>query len=477
MKEKPFIHCFRTYNCCYFYDFNTNAIVRIPESVYVHLQHLEKGTANISECDADVNEILNRLTEQGFLSSHHWCKIEHPASRLLENYLEGSVQSLTLQVTQQCNLKCEYCPYSGGFYNRQHNNRKMSFEIAKKAIDFYFLHSFDIPDAQIGFYGGEPLIEFEMIRRIVEYCNNEYYGKKIRYFVTTNATLLTEEKLDFLMKNNFVLTISLDGPRQYHNKNRHRVDDTGSFDIVMENIKMVYRKYHDKKENIQFNCVIDPEADLKCINDFFIKEEALREYRVLFNSISREGIKEDDKFLPGDSYFEQYEYEVFKMMYSKYGKVKGIDVSNIVETYFWQIKTTYGDRKITGLHEEYSHPSGPCIPGVHKLFVDVLGNYYPCEKVCEESKDMIIGNVESGFDKSQVDKLLNIGKMTEVQCKNCWCAKYCFVCAVHLKQGQANNMAQKLYHCAKAKASVENDFIDYCILQEINGFDENITIL
>lgn len=59
----------------------------------------------------------------------------------------------------------------------------------------------------------------------------------------------------------------------------------------------------------------------------------------------------------------------------------------------------------------------PCIPGVHKLFVDVLGNYYPCEKVCEESKDMIIGNVESGFDKSQVDKLLNIGKMTEVQCK------------------------------------------------------------
>lgn len=247
MKEKPFIHCFRTYNCCYFYDFNTNAIVRIPESVYVHLQHLEKGTANISECDADVNEILNRLTEQGFLSSHHWCKIEHPASRLLENYLEGSVQSLTLQVTQQCNLKCEYCPYSGGFYNRQHNNRKMSFEIAKKAIDFYFLHSFDIPDAQIGFYGGEPLIEFEMIRRIVEYCNNEYYGKKIRYFVTTNATLLTEEKIDFLMKNNFVLTISLDGPRQYHNKNRHRVDDTGSFDIVMENIKMVYRKYSDKK--------------------------------------------------------------------------------------------------------------------------------------------------------------------------------------------------------------------------------------
>lgn len=476
MREKPFIHCFRTYNCCYFYDFNTNAIIRVPESVYVHLREVEKGVLK-RDADCYVQDILDDLRSQGFLSTHHWSKIEHPATELLDNYLESSIQSLTIQITQQCNLKCEYCPYSGSFYNRQHNNRKMSFEIAKKAIDFYFLHSFDIPNAQIGFYGGEPLIEFELLKKVVEYCNSEYFGKQIRYFITTNATLLTEDKLDFLMKNNFVLTISLDGPKQYHNKNRHKIDDTGSFDTVMDNIRKVYHKYPDKKENVQFNCVIDPDADLKCISDFFIKEDALKEYRVLFNAISRVGIKEDDKFLPGDSYFEQYEYEVFKMMYSKYGKVKGIDVSNIVETYFWQIKNTYRDRKITGLYEEYSHPSGPCVPGVHKLFVDVMGNFYPCEKVCEESKDMVIGNVESGFDEHQVDKLLNIGKMTEEQCKNCWCAKYCFVCAVHLEQEKTGNAVKKLEHCVKARGSVENDFIDYCTLQEIDGFDEEIMIL
>jgi len=475
MIEKPFIHCFRTYNCCYFYDFNTNAIVRIPESIYNFLYEMEK--LKPIAVSVEMEDKIDCLKRMGFLSAHRWKKIEHPATRLLNNYLESSIQSLTLQVTQQCNLKCEYCPYSGGFYNRQHSNKKMSFEMAKKAIDYYILHSYDIPAAQIGFYGGEPLIEFELIKEIVRYVASEYYGKEVKYFITTNATLLTEDKIDFLMDNDFVLTISLDGPRQYHNKNRHKIDDSGSFDTVMDNIAVLHRKYPDKKDNIQFNCVIDPEMDLKCLNDFFIREDNLKEYRVLYNSISREGMKEKDRFLPGNSYFEQYEYEVFKMLYSKYGKVKGIDVSSIVEAYFWQIKTTYRNRSVTGLQEEYSHPSGPCIPGIHKLFVDVQGNYYPCEKVCETSKDMIIGNVENGFDVQQVDKLLNIGRTTEEQCRNCWCAKYCFLCAAHLEEGKTERSAERQKHCSKVKKSVENDFIDYCVLQEIDGFDDEITVL
>lgn len=476
MQGKPFIHCFKTYKNYYVYDFNTNAIIRIPENVYRYLGEAE-GNGYEDDLDSNVKCVLESLKAQGFLGEHHWSKIEHPATKLLERYLDSSIQSLTLQVTQQCNLKCEYCPYSGSFYNRQHNNKKMTFEIAKKAIDFYFKHSYDMPYAQIGFYGGEPLIEFELLRQVVQYCQAEYYGKDIRYFITTNATLLTDEIIDFLMQNNFVLTISLDGPRQYHNKNRHKIDNSGSFDTVMKNIEKVYGKYPNKKDSIQFNCVIDPDADLKCINDFFVNEDTLKEYRVLFNSISRDGIKDEDKFLPGDSYFEQYEYEVFKMMYAKYGKVKGIDVSDIVETYFWQIKTMYKERKITGLCEEYSHPSGPCIPGVHKLFVDVMGNFYPCEKVCEESKDMVIGNVNEGFNEQQADKLLNIGKMTEEQCKNCWCAKYCFICAVHLEQGEIKNCVHRRKQCEKSRLTVEEDFIDYCTLQEINGFEEDIMIL
>ena len=162
MKHKPFIHCFKTYSQYYFYDFNTNAIVRVPEDIYGYLADVEQN--GYKDCaNSSINDVVCSLQEQGFLSEHHWRKIEHPATKFLDTYLQSSVESLTLQVTQQCNLKCEYCPYSGSFYNRQHSNKRMSFETAKKAVDFYFSNSYDMPIARIGFYGGEPLIEFELI--------------------------------------------------------------------------------------------------------------------------------------------------------------------------------------------------------------------------------------------------------------------------------------------------------------------------
>lgn len=220
----PYIHTFYTPKGYYFYDFNTNAIVRINKSVYDFLNEWEKNK-DCPNSQSECGNIIDELKRAGFLSERHWTKIEHPATKMLDRYLHSSVESITLQVTQQCNLKCNYCPYSGSYYNREHSNRHMSFETAKQAIDFYIAHSFDIPVAHIGFYGGEPLIEYDLIRKIVEYCREKCFGKKIMYFMTTNATLLTEEVIDFLMENEFNLSISLDGPRNYHDRNRHRIDD------------------------------------------------------------------------------------------------------------------------------------------------------------------------------------------------------------------------------------------------------------
>lgn len=469
----PFIHCFTTYKENYFYDFNTNAIVRVEKDVYDYLEGWLKG----KKCPKMDNELKGKIEELiniGFLSDSHWTKVEHPATKMLGNYLNSSIESLTLQVTQQCNLKCNYCPYSGSFYNREHNNRHMTIDIAKSSIDFYIRHSFDLPIIQIGFYGGEPLIEYELIKEIVAYCKEACIGKEVRYFMTTNATLLTEDKIDFLMDNDFVLTISLDGPRKYHDRNRHKIDDSGTFDIVMKNVKRIYERYPNKKDNLQFNCVLDPASDIRCINDFFMNEDMLKEYNVRFNSISREGIKDEDKFLPDEKYLEQYKYELFKMFYARSGRVERIDVSKVVETYYWQIKNVYAQRKMSGLIEEFSHPSGPCIPGVHKLFVDVKGDFYPCEKVCECSSDMIIGNIQYGFNLNEVNRHLNIGKITEEQCKKCWCAKYCYICSVHLDQGQGLSSDLKQRHCTRVRNSIEDDFKDYCLLYELGGFEDDV---
>lgn len=474
--SSPFIHTFCTPKGYYFYDFNTNAIVRVNKNVYEFLNEWEKNN-DCPKSQLECGNIIEELKKSGFLSERHWTKIEHPATRMLNRYLYSSVESVTLQVTQQCNLKCNYCPYSGSYYNREHSNKHMSFEMAKKAIDFYVAHSFDIPVAHIGFYGGEPLIEYDLIRKIVEYCREKCFGKKVLYFMTTNATLLTDEIIDFLMENEFNLSISLDGPRNYHDRNRHRIDDSGSFDTVMKNIESLYRRYPEKKNNVQFNCVIDPTSDIKCINDFFMNEDMLKEYRVLFNSLSREGIKDKDKFVPNQDYLEQYEYELFKMLYSKSEKIEGIDVSKVVESYYLQIKTVYAQRKMSSFIEGFSHPGGPCIPGTHKLFINVKGDFYPCEKVCECSADTIIGNINKGFDLDKVEKLLNVGKLTEEQCKECWGAKYCYICAAHLDQGDGLSKELKQKHCAGVRKNVENDFKDYCLLHEMSGLDDDVIYL
>ena len=139
-----------------------------------------------------------------------------------------------------------------------------------------------------------------------------------------------------------------------------------------------------------------------------------------------------------------------------------------------QIKTVYEQRKMSSFVEDFSHPGGPCIPGTHKLFVNVKGDFYPCEKVCECSADTIIGNIDKGFDLDKAETLLNVGKLTEEQCRDCWCAKYCYICTAHLDQGDGLSRELKQKHCAGVRKSIENDFKDYCLLHEMSGLDDDV---
>ena len=131
LSNKPFIHLFRTRNQYYFYDANTCSIIRINETMYDILKNKE----NFLEL-----EQLKKLYENGFLQSKEDIIIEHPASSGIESYLDEGMQQLILQLTQNCNLRCKYCVYSGSYKNRVHTNKRMTFEIAKEAIDYYYLH-------------------------------------------------------------------------------------------------------------------------------------------------------------------------------------------------------------------------------------------------------------------------------------------------------------------------------------------------
>lgn len=146
--KNPFIHLFESENCFYMYDVNTDKILNIPEEVYRYLKENRKFMIENIENES-IRTYIEYLVEQGFLKSTHVEVSEHPESKYLRCYLENRMSSIVLQVTQNCNLRCEYCVYSGSYFNRVHNNKRMSLEMAIKGIEFLATHSRDSESVHI----------------------------------------------------------------------------------------------------------------------------------------------------------------------------------------------------------------------------------------------------------------------------------------------------------------------------------------
>ncbi len=129
--DSPFIHLFQTVSGTYFYDVNKDKCVPVPGEIY---EYLEKGNDRLDP--EEKPEYIRQLEEDGFLKAKRVGKIKHSKSEILPYHLKNKVRHLILQVTQNCNLRCEYCVYSGDYQNRTHSRKKMSFDVAKKAMDY-----------------------------------------------------------------------------------------------------------------------------------------------------------------------------------------------------------------------------------------------------------------------------------------------------------------------------------------------------
>ena len=170
MREIPFIKLFRTVKAYYIFDVNTVSIIRVDSNLYSNLEKLIMGNIKFSQIDSVALDKINKLKSQGFLEPCNVdMEIKHAAADHIEDYMENNVHQLILQVTQNCNLRCKYCVYSGTYINRVHTKKRMTIETAKKAVDFYRKHSGNIETAVISFYGGEPLLEVALISEIIEH--------------------------------------------------------------------------------------------------------------------------------------------------------------------------------------------------------------------------------------------------------------------------------------------------------------------
>ena len=465
--EKPFIKLFRTPNSGYFYDVGKNEIIRIPENVYQHLAEVMNGNAELEQSsDEDVLQMIDSFRELGYLSVKKPEKIRHSATAMLPLLLDRCIDKITLQVTQDCNFRCKYCIYSEdkNFKQRSHAHKTMTLETAKKAILFYRDHAVDSNLYNVGFYGGEPLLEWNLLKEIVLFAEKELTGKLLTFSVTTNASLLTESVAAFLEEHKVSVAVSLDGIKEINDLNRVFQNGVGTSNIVLNNLKMVRDKHPGLFKDIRISSVIDPNIDVSSFGEY---PEVLKMLPLSYFLVNIEDSTEHEISLPFELCMEM-ETEVLLAYLAEFGMYSGT-----VKPYGYnrvnQLKSRQTAIKPANGIQNVMAPGGPCIPGKGRLFIATNGDCYPCERV-NECEANCIGNIERGFDYEKAKQILNVGTISEAQCRNCWALRLCTTCIKQFDYSQENAVAEKTRFCESIKTSAYEKIRGMIALYEFDKY-------
>lgn len=449
---------FRTPLNNYVYDRNTNQIIRISKNDY--------NALNSQNPDKSV---IRKFQKRGFLLEDKLKGIEHPDTKIVNHMLEKKMEYLLLQVTQECNLRCQYCVYGGSYENRTHSSLNMDTELSHRAIRYYIERTAEMDELTLGFYGGEPLLRMELIKDCVDYIKHLVPDKVITFTLTTNGTLLTLDKAKYLYEKNFNIVISLDGSKEEHDKNRvFKNSNLGSFEIIMKNLKEIKDFLPDFMKNISFNTVLNHNCNFSCVKDYYNTNEIVKDAYSVFNLVETNNAHSVNEY--SQRFLIEYKYEQFLLFMYIIGKSdkKYLLNSQLInlEFYrdFWRILKESGN-----IDNKYHH-NGPCIPGSRRLFVSVTGNFYPCERVPEEEITKI-GNINEGINKSLCEKMLNIGKITEKECMKCWALRICDQCVAKAVENNTLSQRKKLSCCPESQ-SIALDKLK--VVSMLNEFGVNI---
>lgn len=226
------------------YDINTTfcteldsiALTILPELLSGGIGSLEKKYAHVYSMTQLTNCIkeCKELLDSGYFGvnpSHY------------KHNIQNNVAAICLHIAHNCNLSCEYCYADTGSFGG--NRQLMSRRIMLKAIDFAFAHSGDLKSVNVGFFGGEPLLNFKLIREAVEYAKNKAttLNKGVTFSMASNTVLFTPDIMDFIKRENFSLLFSLDGPQKIHDRMRKTIHNKKSYAVVIKNIREYYQHY------------------------------------------------------------------------------------------------------------------------------------------------------------------------------------------------------------------------------------------
>jgi uncharacterized protein len=396
-----------------------------PEELHALFPHY--ACADIKKELAKINETAAATHAFSVDRPHHFIYEQGTPLRTLAK--GSSPDLLILNVTEKCNLRCRYCVFSGIYKNRRsHSEKQMPWEIARLAINNHIMRSGSV--LRFSFFGGEPLLNFRLIKKIVNYVE-EKTTKKVYWSMTTNGTLLTPDIWAFLKEHDFLITVSLDGPKEIHDRYRTDRNGKGTFDKIYKNLMYLYQ--HDQDyyhNNILFANVCAPPFRLNEVHEFFCSDPLVRENKMSFSYMNNP--IHDFFYLPVPADYQQLTIEHGQLCSDFFQALLSHDkqLSSLQRSLFERDIVRFYNRPKTDLGNSI-HLNGCCFPGSRRLFVSVDGTLYLCEK---EDNAYPLGNAETGIDPKAVERLIEDYQRLSRSCFTCWLCRLCPVCFIaHIK--------------------------------------------
>ena len=317
------------------------------------------------------------------------------------------VKALCLHIAHDCNLACRYCFAEEGEY---HGRRAlMSFEVGKKALDFLIANSGNRRNLEVDFFGGEPLMNWDVVKQLVEYgrSKEEEYNKKFRFTLTTNGVLLNDEVMEFCNREMGNVVLSLDGRPEVNDKMRPFRNGKGSYELIVPK----FQKFADSRNQ----------------NNYYVR-----------GTFTRENLDfSQDVIHFADLGFKQMSIEPVVASPEEPYAIREEDLPKIMEEYD-KLAVEYIKRQKEGRGFNFFHfmldlNQGPCVAkrlsgcgsGTEYLAVTPWGDLYPCHQFVGEEK-FLLGNVDDGITNTEVRdefKLCNV--YAKDKCRDCFARFYC----------------------------------------------------
>jgi uncharacterized protein len=434
-------HAFAGGDAHFLYLVPSAAVVRIDDVTQAVLDCLETGDRSPGDLTTSLGDrwtpedVRSSIDELLGLRAVHPVVAPPPKPIVEKPKRRIPLQTLVLNVTSKCNLSCGYCYEYGEdrIVEATTKPRFMNEDIARQSVDFMFAESDDSPTVNLTFFGGETLMNFKVLKSALAYARERAaaLGKEVNSSLTTNATLLREEVIDWIVENDVGVTVSIDGAREQQDKHRTFANGMGSYDIIIPNIKQLLARHRRRPVGARVT-LTGQNLDVVSIYKHLFEEIGFWEvgFAPVTTSWQREYSIQDDGFQTLLSGFQTLAADFLESALA--GRRHGF--SNVRDT-------------LEELHKGMSK-AYPCGAGLGLMGVATDGDVALCHRFAGSNSHKL-GTVFDGVDHSRQDDFLtkhHIANKTD--CATCWarplCAGGCYHEA-HTRYG--STVEPNLHYC------------------------------